>query len=467
MALLGTFANTLKIPELRKRIMITMGLVFLTRLIAMIPVPGVNFKALELAVQERASRGDVGGLAKWFDVFSGGALSDFSIGTLSIWPYISASIIIQLVTAVIPALEKLAREGDSGRAKLNQITRYLAIGICVVQSFAATKLFENPQHLGLHGDIISNPGFGFRLMTVLSMTTASVFIIWLADQITQRGIGNGTSMIIMVNITSRLPNAIYQAIQRYFGLGEFEAKANVVELVLLLLLGFIVLMGTIMLVQGVRRVPIHSTRRMAGGRTFGSGATYMPLRVNFTGVMPVIFAGPIMQFVGVALRYIPDNIPVLSWFNWIGVQLGQMTSGLHLGVYAVLILFFAFFWTATQFNAMNISDNLKRDGSYIPGIRPGRATAEYLDTVMTRVTLIGACGLVILALLPQFLQGWLELPFDMASFFGGTSLLIVVGVALDTLRQMESHLLMRNYDGFLKHGKLRGRGGNTSTVPMR
>ena len=452
MALLGTFANTLKIPELRKRILITMGLVFLTRVIAMIPIPGVSFKALQDISQHM---GGAGGLLDWFDIFSGGALTKLSVGFLSIWPYISASIIIQLVTAVIPKLERLAREGDSGRAKITQITRYLTIAICVVQCVGTLRVLQLQP---IFRPAFLSHGLGFMVMAVLCVVTGSMFIMWLADQITKLGIGNGTSMIIMVNITSRLPAAIYEAAQRYFGFGGDTAtrQGNPIELVLLLLLGFFVLMGTIMLVQGVRRVPIHSTRRMSGGRTFGGNATYMPLRVNFTGVMPVIFANPIMQFIGGALKFIPAEITWLGWLRSFGESLIGRTDPVHITIYVLLILFFSFFWVATQFNAMNISDNLKRDGSYIPGIRPGRATAEYLDSVMTRVTLIGAIGLIILAVLPLILQARVNLQ-NMTSFLGGTSLLIIVGVALDTLRQMESHLLMRNYDGFLKHGKLRGR----------
>jgi preprotein translocase subunit SecY len=268
----------------------------------------------------------------------------------------------------------------------------------------------------------------------------------------------------MINITSRLPLAIMQAWQRYFGLAGVEASSNPVELVLLLLFGFAVVMGTVMLTQGVRKVPIHSTRRSVGGGSAGMQQTYMPLRVNYTGVMPIIFAGPLIQFPAALLNRIPVNPDstsminnMLAWIKWFGGQLSAPQSPIHLTIYGLLIMFFSFFWVATQFNAMQISDNLKRDSSYVPGIRPGRATAEYLDALMTRVTLIGGTGLLIIALLPQVLNGWMNIPWGMASFFGGTSLLIIVGVALDTLRQMESFLLMRNYDGFLKHGRLRGR----------
>ncbi len=459
--MLSTFANTLKIPELRKRILITLGLVFISRLISMIPTPGVDWRTLQMELERiRETAGSGGGMMDWFNVFSGGALNQCAIGFLSIWPYISASIIIQLLTAVVPQLERLAREGDSGRTKLAQYTRYLTIGICVFQASALSTALQNPAALGLGNiQIVTRPGVGFTIVTTICMTAASLFVMWLADQITKNGIGNGTSLIIMINITSRLPVAILEAWQRYFGLSGIEATKSPVELLLLLLFGFLVVMGTVMLTQGVRKVPIHSTRRaVGGGGAVGGGQqTYMPLRVNYTGVMPIIFAGPLIQFPGALFSRIPAEMEWLGWLRWTGTQLVDMTSPLHLVVYALLIMFFSFFWVATQFNAMQISDNLKRDGSYVPGIRPGRATAEYLDALMTRVTLIGGLGLLIVALVPQVLRGWMEVPWEMASFFGGTSLLIIVGVALDTLRQMESHLLMRNYDGFLKHGRLRGR----------
>ncbi len=456
MPMLATFANTFKIPELRKRILLTVGLVFISRLISMIPTPGVNLRALQEGLKTMGANS--GGLLDWFNVFSGGALNQCAVGFLSIWPYISASIIIQLLTAVFPQLERLAREGESGRMKLAQYTRYLTIAICVVQSFSLSTMLQNPAALHIGQQIVVHPGLGFSLMTVICMTTASLFVMWLADQITQRGIGNGTSLIIMINITSRLPVAIIEAWTRYFGLADVPATRSPVELALLLFFGFLITMGTVMLTQGVRKVPIHSTRRAVGGGSYGGmQQTYMPLRVNYTGVMPIIFAGPLIQFPAYALSRIPEELTWLSWLRWLGFELKDMTTPIHLAVYALLVMFFAFFWVATQFNAMQISDNLKRDGSYVPGIRPGRATAEYLDALMTRVTLIGGLGLLVIALVPQLLRGMMSLPWEMASFFGGTSLLIIVGVALDTLRQMESHLLMRNYDGFLKHGRLRGR----------
>ncbi len=456
------FSNAFKIPELRKKILITLGIVAVCRLVSQIPTPGVDWRTLQAAVGAiRETAG--GGMLDWFDVFTGGALGQCAIGFLSIWPYISAQIVIQLLSSVIPSLEKLKKEGESGRQQLAQITRYLTIVLCVAQSWGIATALMHPASLGLGNiQIVANPGIGFQLMTVIGMTSAALFVMWLADQITTFGVGNGGSLIIMINITSRLPHAIFAAWERYFGYGDVQATKSPVELVLLLLFGFAVVMGTVMLTQGVRKVAIHATRRSmagAGGNSYGMQQTYMPLRVNYTGVMPIIFAQPLLQIPGVLAKYMKSDSGFLGSVKGFLMQLGDMSSPVHLMVYAIVILFFAFFWVATQFNAVEIAENLKKDGSYVPGIRPGQATAEYLDAVMTRITLIGGTGLLVIALLPQVLNGAMSVPWAIASFFGGTSLLIIVGVALDTLRIMESHLLVRKYDGFLRHGSLRGRGG--------
>ena len=460
MSMFKGFSNAFRIPELRKKILITLGLVALCRLISQVPTPGVDWQALNRAIEHIRENSGGGGLFDWFDVFTGGALGQCAIGFLSIWPYISAQIVIQLLSSVIPSLEKLKKEGESGRQQLAQITRYLTIVLCVVQSWSIATALMHPTMLGINEQIVVNPGFGFQLMTVIGMTSAALFVMWIADQITTFGIGNGGSLIIMINITSRLPQAIMSAWHRYFSTDGVTNKSPV-ELALLLLFGFGVVMGTVMLTQGVRKVTIHATRRsMAGGNSYGMQQTYMPLRVNYTGVMPIIFAQPLLQIPAMLLMKIPsDKTGFLGALRSFGMQLGDMGSATHLIIYAAVIMFFAFFWVATQFNAVDIAENLKKDGSYVPGIRPGRATAEYLDAVMTRITLIGGTGLLIVALLPQVLNGMMQVPWAIASFFGGTSLLIIVGVALDTLRIMESHLLVRKYDGFLRHGSLRGRGG--------
>ena len=464
MSMMKGFSNAFRIPELRKKILITLGLVFVCRLISQVPTPGVDFNALKGVIETARQSSAAGGMLDWFDVFTGGALGQCAIGFLSIWPYISAQIVIQLLGSVIPALEKLKKEGETGRQQLAQITRYLTIVLCVVQSWGIATALSHPGALGqafAGVEIVANPGLGFQLMTVIGMTSASLFVMWLADQITTFGIGNGASLIIMINITSRLPQAIMQAWERYFGLAGVQASAPIAELPILVLFFVLVVMGTVMLTQGVRKVTIHSTRRSAvGGNSYGMAQTYMPLRVNYTGVMPIIFAQPLIQIPCALIMKATDatSAGFSGKLHYFAQQLSDPTP-LHMVVYAILIMFFAFFWVATQFNAVDISENLKKDQSYLPGIRPGRATAEYLDDVMTKLTLIGGTGLLIVALIPMLLMGWMSVPWAIASFFGGTSLLIIVGVALDTLRIMESHLLVRKYDGFLSHGTLRGRGG--------
>ncbi len=453
MSMMKGFSNVFRIPELRKKIFVTLGLVAVCRLVSLVPTPGVDWTSVQTALQEATKNS---GLLGFFNNMTGGALGQFSIGTLSIWPYISASIVIQLLSSMIPSLQKLKKEGENGRQQLAQITRYLTIVLCVVQGWGIATLLSSPEALrqiGYVKPLVAEPGFGFNVMTVICMTAASLFIMWVADQITAFGVGNGASLIIMINITSRLPEALWSAYQRYF----VSPDGKMVELGMLVLFFLVVVMATVMLTQGVRKVAIHSTRRsVGGGNTYGMKQTYMPLKVNYTGVMPIIFAQPLIQIAAVGLQYVA---PKDGFLYRAAIELQASTSLSHLSIYAVLIVFFTFFWVATQFNAIDISEHLKKDGSYIPGVRPGRATAEFLDDMMTKITLIGALGLLAIALIPMVLMSWLNIPDALASFFGGTSLLIIVGVALDTLRILESHLLVRKYDGFLSHGRLRGRSG--------
>lgn len=447
---MSAFANIWKIKDLKSRILFTLGLVVICRFISTVPTPGVNIGPIRDMMERSAGAGFMG----MFDVFSGGALEQCSIGMLSIWPYITASIVIQLMTAIIPSLQKLSLEGDVGRQRLNQITRYLTLVVCAVQAYFLALMLENPQMLGVSGQIVVAPGFGFRILTVLAVTAATMLIMWLAEQITERGIGNGTSIIIMVNIIAGLPSAILQCVEMFFPSAGGAPAWNPFYLVFILALAFFVFAGTIALTQGVRRIPICTARRSVGGKSAmaGTNTSYMPLRVNFGGVMPIIFAGPILQAFGWLLSRIDIRF-IQSFGN--SLRLGQ--DAIFLIVYSILIIFFSFFWVATQFHAIRIADDLKNSQGYIPGIRPGRPTAEFLDMTMTRVTLIGAIGLVIIAVLPQILQSATQIPVGLARYLGGTSLLIIIGVALDVMRQIEAYLVMQNYDGFLKHGKLRGR----------
>lgn len=451
--MISALVNCLKIPELRKRIVFTFGLIFICRVVSTVPTPGVDAAALQRLVAEIQSQVG-GGFLGWIDLFSGGALQNCAVGALSIWPYISASIILQLMTAVIPALERLVREGEAGRQKMNQYTRYLTLAICVVQGLFLAMSLEKPGALGLPGDgqIVANPGLAFRLTTILTMTTGTMLLMWLGEQITERGIGNGTSIVITVNIISRLPDSIY-AMANMFTKVDGVSQFSIFHLVGLLLLLFLVIAGTVALTQGQRRIPIHTAKRVVGQKVYGGQNTYMPLRVNYSGVMPLIFAGALLTFPTILLTKIP-----LDFCKRIGEAM-QMNGPLYMIAYGILILFFSYFWVATQFNPLRIADDLKKNGGYVPGIRPGRPTAEFLDKTMTRITLIGAVALTGIAIMPTLLARQYQVPWLVASFFGGTSLLIIVGVALDTMRQVESHLLMRHYDGFLKHGRIRSRQG--------
>jgi preprotein translocase subunit SecY len=450
--MLSAFTNSFKIPELRSRILFTLGLIFVCRIVANVPTPGVDAAALRQVIADIESQTG-GGFLGLIDMFSGGALRNCAVGALGIMPYISASIILQLLTAVVPGLERLVREGDSGRQKLTQYGRYLTVVLCVVQGYFMAVTLEHPEALGITRQIVLNPGMGFRLMTVLTMTTGTLFIMWLGEQITQRGIGNGISLIITEGIISRLPAAVYAVKNMVVGGEDGGAQFSPFYLAGLLVMLVLVVAGTIALTQGVRRVPIQYAKRVVGRKVYGGQSTYMPLRVNYSGVMPIIFAQSILMFPAMLLRRLPQ-----SWtFAQRVADALMLDSGIYLCLYGLMILFFSYFWVATQFNPVQISDDLKKYGGYVPGIRPGKPTAEYLDSTMTRITLAGAVFLTVIAVIPTVMSRQFSVPWLVASFFGGTSLLIVVGVMLDTMRQVESHLLMRHYDGFLRKGRLHGR----------
>lgn len=446
--MLSAFANSLKIPELRKRILFTLGLIFISRIVTTVPTPGVDTAAFQQALAAANPGG--GGFIGWIDLFSGGALSQCAVGALSIWPYISASIILQLMTAIVPALERLAREGDTGRQKLTQYTRYLTLVICVIQGGFIAVTLENPQTLGIPIEIVDQPGIFFKVMTVLAMTTGTMILMWLGEQITERGLGNGISIVITVNIVSSFPQAIGQAVVMFSPVGG-EAQYTIFHVIGLLVLAFLVTAGTVALTQGQRNIPIHTAKRVVGRKVYGGQNSYFPMRVNYSGVMPIIFAQPMIMFPTMLLNKVP-----WEWTQQLSAAL-QLGKPMYLLVYGTLILFFSYFWVATQFNPLQIADDLKRNSGYVPGIRPGRPTAEFLDKTMTRITLIGAVFLTAIAVIPDILSAQFGVPWLVASFMGGTSLLIIVGVLLDSLRQAQSHLLMRHYDGFLKKGRLGGR----------
>lgn len=450
--MLSAFTNSFRIPELRARILFTLGLIFVCRLVANVPIPGVDALALQRLIAS-AERSSGGGMLGLLDMFSGGALRNCAVGALGIMPYISASIILQLLTAVVPSLGRLAREGDSGRQKITQYSRFLTVFLCLIQGWFLATTLENPANIGLSQNIVLNPGMGFRLMTIVSVTAGSVFIMWLGEQITQRGIGNGISLIITEGIVSRLPAAVLYSIQMFKAGEDGVRQFNPIFSIVLLVALFAVVAGTILLTQGQRKIPIQYAKRMVGRKQYGGQSTYMPLRINYSGVMPIIFAQSILMFPVILLRRLPDS---WVWAQSLANNLGP-DALLHMVLYGVMILFFSYFWVATQFHPVQIADDLKKYGGYVPGVRPGTPTAEFLDNTMTKITLAGALFLTVIAVIPTVMNRQFDVPSLVASFFGGTSLLITVGVMLDTMRQVESHLLMRHYDGFLRRGKLRGR----------
>ena len=455
------FLNILKVKELRNRLMFTALIIVLVRVASNIPCPGVDPAALERFIREvtNASGAD-GGFMALIDLFSGGALAHFALGALGIMPYISASIILQLMIPVIPQLEKLQREGETGRQKITQYTRYLTIIVCLIQGAMVAMAMVNPTKIGLPNP--SEPLFLGRVevfvpVTVLVITCTTMVFTWLGEQVTERGIGNGVSLIITINIVSRLPHSVIELVNMAIkGTTPDGTTFKSVQLLLLLVVFCIVTAATILLSQGYRRVPIQMVRKTVGKQLQG-GSTYMPLKVNFANVMPIIFAGAIMMIPG----YLFQTMAARSGGVWMTLATFFRQDGPgYMTVYSILILAFSFFWVANQFNPLQIADNLKKEGAFIPGISPGQPTADFLDGAMTRVTAGGAVFLLALAVFPMILYSSFRIPFMVAQFFGGTSLLIMVGVVLDTMSQLESHLTMRHYEGFLKSGRLRSRGGN-------
>ncbi len=444
------FINIFKIPDLKKKLLFTLALIAVYRIGAYIPTPGVDTLALG-SFFDRMSQGTGGTLFGMMNMFSGGAMQRATIFALGIMPYISASIIIQLLTAVIPALERLAKEGEAGHRKINQYTRYGTIALSIIQAFITALWLENPSHFG-GSVIVPNPGLAFRLVTIITLTTGTAFIMWLGEQIQERGIGNGISLIITAGILSRFPTALIQLGTLVMASGAGESQISPFTLILLAVMFFVVVLAVVLITQGQRKIPIQYAKRIVGRKVYGGQSTFIPLRVNQAGVIPVIFAQSLIMFPATIGAILP-NSDLMGRIAQ-GLQPGQIIYNI---IYPLLIIFFAYFYTAITFNPIDMAENMKRYGGFVPGIRPGRATAEYLDYIMTRITLPGAIFLSIIAMMPMLISSHLKVPYLIASFLGGTGLLIIVGVMLDTMRQIESHLLMRHYDGFMKSGKLRGR----------
>jgi preprotein translocase subunit SecY len=433
--LLTSFQNILKIPELRTRILFTLTMLAVYRVGAHIPTPGINNEELSKFLLEKG-----GSLLGFLDIFSGGALSRLTIFALGIMPYISASIILQLLTVVIPHLAKLAKEGERGRKKIIQYTRYGTIGIALIQGFGIAVGLEGMNQ----GAFVLNPGWPFRLMTVITLTAGTAFLMWLGEQITERGIGNGISLIIFAGIVARLPSAVAQTFDLY--------QVGQLSFVLLVALVFIMLgvvAAIVFLESGRRKIPVQYAKRVIGRRVYGGQSTHIPLKINTAGVIPPIFASSIIAFPATIAGFI--QVP---WVQSLGAQLSP-GSLLYTIMYVGLIIFFCFFYTAVVLNPVDMADNMKKYGGFIPGIRPGQRTSDYIYNVLTRITFGGSIYLAAVCVIPEFLIYKLNVPF----YFGGTSLLIVIGVGLDTAQQIESHMLMRNYEGFLAKGRLKGRSG--------
>lgn len=473
--MISAFANTWKVPELRDRILFTLALIIIIRLGVHITLPGVDPSVIRaymdhLQTQDPAS--PTGGITALLQVFSGGGLQQAGILALGIMPYISASIMVQLMTAVVPKLSRLARE-DGGRQKINQYTRYITIAIALVQGFFVAKSLTNPgsipylQGIEKFGDLVPDPSGAWLALTVLTIVAGTVLLLWIADQITERGIGNGASIIITVNIIAALPGALIQA-WKFFVTGENVSKFNAIMMVVMIAMLLIVIAGTIAITQAQRRITVQYAKRVVGRKQFGGQTQYLPLKVNYSGVMPIIFASAVLSIVPITLGLVPA-IASEPWVVKLNTQMQGGTAYYVLG--GVGIFLFSYFWVAMMFQPSQIAEDLKRNGGYIPGVRPGKPTADFLDFTMTRLTFAGAIFLTSLFVLPVGVGALVKLPPGsmILQFFGGTSLLIMVGVVLDVMRQVETQLLQKHYDGFLRKGKLKGRydrlqqGGNAAS----
>ncbi len=439
MANLGeSFRNIFKIQELRTRIVFTAALLIVVRIGAHVTLPGVDAILLAKAVA-RQEQNTLFGL---YDLFVGGAFHNAAIFALGIMPYISASIILQLLGAVVPYFQKLSKEGEEGRRKLTQLTRYGTVVVAGLQGWGVSVRLLNMQIEGQAIVPVEVAGFAFTLSTVLFLTAGTIFMMWLGEQITERGIGNGISLIIFIGIIARFPHSIVE---------QFNFSGNIIIWMILVGLLVAIIAGVVLVTQGTRRIPVQYAKRVVGRKVYGGVTQYIPMRVNTAGVMPIIFAQSIM--------FIPQTIATFfptSDFMQNAASYFEYTSATYSIVYALLIIFFTYFYTAIAFNPKDVSENMQKQGGFIPGIRPGKHTADFIDNILTKITLPGSIFLAIIAILPAFMSRFNVTP-SFAQFFGGTSLLIMVGVALDTLQQVESHLLMRHYDGFMKSGKLRGR----------
>jgi preprotein translocase subunit SecY len=437
--MLQSLQSIFRIPELKRRIFWTMGLLVVYRLGGHIPTPGVDGAALTAFFK---SQGEGNTLFALYDLFVGGNFSKATIFALGIMPYISASIILQLFGAVIPYFERLQKEGEEGRKRITQYTRYGTVALSIIQALGISIFLEglNKQ---INTPVVPHPGFGFRLLCVLTMTSGTIFIMWLGEMITERGIGNGISLIIFIGIVARTPNEVYNTVRSVLNGG-----INPILLLFLAALMLVVTAVVVMFTQATRKIPVQYAKRIMGRKMYGGHTTHLPLRVTTAGVIPIIFAQSIVIFPATLASFFPNNEAMQLVHQWFAP--GHV---IYVLVYGLMIVFFTYFYTAIVVNPVDMAENMKKVGGFVPGIQPGKNTAEYIDRILLRITLPGAIFLALIAVLPDMLMRYGNVPF----YFGGTTLLIIVGVALDTLQQIESHLLMRHYDGFMKKGHLRGR----------
>ena len=463
----SAFTNSLKIPELRQKIFFTLALLFIARVGANIPLPGMNVGPIRDFMMDQSSAS--GGLVGLYNMFTGGALLNGAVFALGIMPYISASIIMQLVGAVFPTIARLQQEGDVGRQKINQYTRYLTIVICIVQGLLLLiALSTNPGSIvgqgfnpEQYGPVVISGKVQFLITGTIFLTAGAMILVWLGEQITNKGIGNGISLLITVSIIAELPAAVVSAYQMFVApVGTEGAQLGVLEGILMLVLLFAVTAGLVAITQAQRKIPVQYAKRVVGRKVYGGQSSFLPLKVNYAGVMPVIFASAILMFPTQILSYL-GTATGMRFFNDIANSLSRGKSWYYL-LFGFLIFVFSYFWVSMMFKPVQIADDLKKNGGYIPGVRPGEPTAKFLDHIMTRLTMFGALSLTLIALFPDILLFNYNVPFSVAVFFGGTGMLITVGVLLDTMRQIETYLLQRHYDGFLKKGKIRSRSATRS-----
>ncbi|MBR4310210.1 MAG: preprotein translocase subunit SecY [Akkermansia sp.] len=455
--MITAFANTMKVPDLRSRILFTLAMIVIVRLGVHLPLPGVDVEALKNYMDVQAQKGDnpLGALGAILTIFSGGGLQQCGIFALGIMPYISASIMTQLMGAVIPSFKKMLRE-EGGRQKMTKVTRILAIIIAVIQGYLLTLSLRNPANIGLSGlgDLVLNPGFVFTTTTIFIIVTGTMFLMWIGDQITDRGIGNGVSLIISVNIISALPGAFAIAWTTLVGSGTEINPLGSLLIVALILFMVLVVALVVTITQAQRRIPVQQAKRMVGRKVMNGGTQYLPLKLNYSGVMPVIFATAILALPIMVVRQIWGDASDVT--HVVSVLMSPTDVGYYI-ISAIMIFFFSYFWVATMFQPQQISEDMQRSGSYIPGIRPGQPTATYLDQTMSRLTFAGSLFLTLIYFLPSLLYVWFGLNMIVTQFFGGTSLLILVGVLLDVMRQVEATLLQKNYDGFMRKSRNRSK----------